>query len=159
SIHTADLNDDALADILIGNPQGGALTVLLNGGEEGLEAPRIVSNAVGEIATVLAPDINGDGVTDLLIADQTSTAPGRVLLLEGDGELGFRLVRAWNVAPAPVGVALADMNVDGVDDVLTVSPGGFVSFLEGEPEGKAFFFGARSFATGGSTSAFAVADF
>jgi hypothetical protein len=78
---------------------------------------------------VAVGDLTGDGVADLVTANFRSAS---ISVLVGDGRLGFRsgLQSPYPVAPGGAsGVALGDLNGDGLIDVVVADPTGTVIVL------------------------------
>ncbi|MCW5775877.1 MAG: VCBS repeat-containing protein [Phycisphaeraceae bacterium] len=66
-------------------------------------------------------DVNVDGLLDVVISE---TGTDRVIVLEGDGNLGFLAPHlSHTVAVGPIGVAVADFDGDGYLDLASVSGG------------------------------------
>src|SRR5215207_5338470 len=70
---------------------------------------------------VAAADLNGDGAPDLVTVDARSDGVS-VLLGRGDGNFRTRL--AFPTAPVPVNAAVANVDNDGDQDVVTASRDG-----------------------------------
>src|SRR3974390_2236956 len=69
SVTAADVNGDGRPDLIYGNSQGNALTVLTNDGSGGFVASG--SYTAGNMPIyVTAADVNGDGKVDLIEANQ-----------------------------------------------------------------------------------------
>ena len=102
-------------------PGGNAAQVEIANADFSLNPP--VSYATGPGTTsVLAADLNGDGNPDLVVSclGNATTAPAVwVLLNNGDGTFGTAV--AYPAGPAPVSMAAADLNGDGIPDLAVVS--------------------------------------
>jgi hypothetical protein len=128
-VTVADLSGDGLQDIaytrsishddvrlLIGQPGGGfALTAPWPAGIDPID--------------VVAADLNQDGVLDLTMANRefdTFASPGAVSILLGDGSGGFLPVQTLSTMTADtaanqaVWVAVGDLDLDGVSDLVTL---------------------------------------
>ncbi len=116
------------------------------------------SYAAGSSPTsVVAVDLNGDTVLDLLVIDPASNGL-RVLL--GDGSGGFTLQDNFAIAPSSFSIAAGDINGDGLVDVgitHTGSPNGSLSILLGDGSGG--FGASESLSLGFNPGAIALGDF
>jgi hypothetical protein len=73
-----------------------------------------------DIASVSADDSNGDGIADT----------GSLIIFFGLGDGSFQLPRLIRTAGLPASVAVADIELDGVDDIV-VAEQGFVEVFTG----------------------------
>ena len=114
-----------------------------------------ITLATGTHAFAVATgDINGDGIGDIVVTNFTATGSVSVFLGNGNGTFVSKGTFAVG-GGYPQCIALADVNGDGVPDVL-VGVGNNIEVLLGNGNGT---FGAgTAFAAGGNTSAVAVAD-
>jgi hypothetical protein len=118
NIISADFNNDGNLDLAEseGYPYGSVpgVTILEGNGDGTFKKAGFLSLA--ERATTLAAaDVNGDGITDLLVIEPG--APGKLLVYLGDGNFTFTLHKVYSVPDGAVGLAVADFNGDGNLDV------------------------------------------
>jgi len=133
-ITVADFNSDGIPDIASLDWEDSSVTILLGRGDgtfNSLPAFTVGSNGsnLNYSVSIVSGDFNGDGIPDLITANFSNNSTG-VLLGSGDGT--FHAVPSPNLAPAgwPVGPAIvADLNGDGIPDVVTPMQGGVSIFL------------------------------
>jgi len=101
--------------------------------------------------TIVAADLNGDGLPDLVTVDYSTGV--RAYVNQGDGT--FKLSQQVFVDNAPVGsftaatsVALGDVNKDGCVDAVTVDTTGNATFFPGQCDGTFDISNTRVFGTG-----------
>jgi hypothetical protein len=129
----ADVNGDGSVDLYLGNTQSLPPEVLLNDGHGHFSVlpnslPSKPFASTGEAIDMKTPDLNGDGIPDMLIS-WTKGNPFyhgqwiQVLIANGDGtfrdETATRLPQVDNVADPIVGLKLIDVNRDGAADIAT----------------------------------------
>jgi hypothetical protein len=125
-ITAADVNGDGRLDLIAGSFQILGLPttdifVLTNNGVGGFvlaSTPTVGNGPVG----VAAADLNGDGWTDLITANQTA---GNLSVLTNNRAGGFALASSPAVGDSPTSVAVADVNGDGRPDVIAAKWPGF----------------------------------
>jgi hypothetical protein len=104
--------------------------------------------------SVAIGDVNGDGRSDLVVANQSSNT---VSVLLGNGAGGFGAKTDFATGSAPTSVAIGDLNGDGRSDLAVANyVSGTVSVLLGNGAGG---FGAKTdFATGANPYSVAIGD-
>ena len=161
-IASADFNGDGNLDLAVANADFShvthAISVLLGNGDGSFQ--NAVDYPVGLLPRgVAVGDSNGDGILDLVSADQDSDTIS-VLLGYGDGT--FQRATSFASGPAPIAIALADFNGDGIIDVAVAN---FIldpqisttSILVGNGDGS--FQAPQSFPTSYRSEGLAVGDF
>ncbi|MCY1065265.1 FG-GAP-like repeat-containing protein [Nannocystis sp. RBIL2] len=122
-----DADGDGTLDILANGAAGGYLFffkgngngTFANGVQSATGAPLVANSALG----VVASDFNGDGKLDAYIL--YTTAAGGVFPMTGTGTGTFTAAPlvATGVSPGLNAIAVADLNVDGYDDLILTNKG------------------------------------
>ena len=147
SVAIDDFNGDGKPDLAIAEETSGAILVRLGNGDAtfGDEVPYAIDGIRDYI--VIARDVNRDNIVDLVCANRNGDTVS-VLLGRGDGT--FRKAIVTSVVPTgvtfptqgrpwygPYGVTVADVNRDGVLDLITPNfQGDNVSIMLGIGNGK-----------------------
>jgi hypothetical protein len=120
---TGDLNKDGLPDIAVANADANTIDVLLGRAEGGFAAPLNLPGGANPRSLTVA-DVDRDGNLDLVA---TQFAGNTVTIHWGDGKGGFgnRTPATLRTGTTPQGVAVADFDIDGRPDIVTVSGGDF----------------------------------
>jgi hypothetical protein len=156
ALATADFNGDHKTDIATANAYVGIglVSVLLGEGDGTFQAaPQTALSAftAGVTSVGLASaDLNGDGLTDFVVAESTGT---QVLLGAGDNQL----TPGQLIAAVAVAIALVDVNGDGIPDLVMTTSGNNVAVFPGNGDGT--FKSALNSNAGGSQGALAIGDF
>lgn len=112
----ADLNGDGDLDAITVNTTADVSVMLGNG--NGTFATATVDSSLRGYDGAVA-DLNGDGINDLAVADPWANDAIDVELGNGDGTFGAVTHVALPANSQPYGIALADVNGDGLKDILT----------------------------------------
>ncbi len=156
SVVVADLNGDGKLDLVVANFRSNDISILLGNGD-GTFQPQ-VRIATGEFPLAIAvADVNRDGKLDLITANGASGdfSANDVSVLLGHGDGTFQAQQRFAAGSRLSGLALADVNADGIIDIITSSSKG-LSILLGNGNGT--FQAQLRFAAPGGPSAVAVAD-
>jgi hypothetical protein len=155
-----DFNGDGKLDVVTADSAG--VLVMLGNGDGTLGAPSTYATN-GSPAALAVGDFNGDGRLDLATAGGgTSSTPGAVSILLGNGDGTFQSARSFADGLDPQSLAVADFNGDGKAD-LAEADFGFnganagVSVLLGNGDGT--FQNALKYPAGPNPVAVVAADF
>ena len=125
-----DVNGDGQPDLVAvagasaGNSRDEQAAVLL-GRVNGSFAPAITYLLGSQPEAVALGDVNGDGRPDIAVANGGLDAV-QLLLNLGNGTFGTATNHAMGTGTGPLGIAVADMNGDGLPDLLTANHNGSV---------------------------------
>jgi hypothetical protein len=136
-VAVGELDGDGKLDLVVANAgdlstnTGGSVSVLLGHGDGSFQGAHSLA-ACDRCHAVGIDDFNGDGRSDLAVADRGSVKGVSLLLGNGDGTFGSPTLTP--VGPSPDSIAITDANGDGRRDVI-VSLDGNVSVLLGNGDG------------------------
>ena len=108
AVAVADFNNDGWPDIAVSNERSQDISILLGKGDGTFQAP--INFAASDVSALVATDLNGDGIVDLLANSANLT------VLFGNGNGTFQPAVA---IPGPSPAAVADFNGDGIVDIAT----------------------------------------
>lgn len=153
-----NVNGDGVADLVVANTDTASAGVLL-GGAGGFSAARVVTTdaTTSTVTASVAADFNRDGRTDLAIID---SAGGRAIafMQSANGALVQTAIVVSNVNAAPVALAAADFNVDGILDLAILNTAfGSVAVAFGVGDGT--FAATNVVGSGAQPRGVAIADF
>ncbi len=120
----ADWNRDGLPDIITASSKGDDLSIFRNTGDRSFHTG-LFSTATVLTVDFLMTDFNRDGRPDLATADHRGATT--VVLGQGDGRFGPRSI--LGLAGIPKAIRTADLNGDGLDDLVISTEGVFFDLL------------------------------
>jgi hypothetical protein len=129
AVEVADLDGDGIGDLVVSISElTDELSVLLGNGDVGLTFQPPLVIPFGPVASLVAPtDFDGDGIPDLAVSTRaTSSDPFElhVLLGAGDGHFSPANVDPALLPGAASPIAPADVDGDGVMDLIVPHPQG-----------------------------------
>ena len=130
---TADFNGDGNLDLALLNTYINTLSIQLGDGAGGFSEHVSITTGLFTRQLALA-DFNGDGKSDLVIVSGYDNNLSQFSILIGDGLGGFTTASTVQVPLAPMIVATADINGDGLSD-LAFSQGDNISIRLGNGTG------------------------
>ena len=140
----ADLDGDGALDVLLSSPDdnNGHVTAFLGvpGGtfsQSGLRSPVLFADIVGEsfLRDVKTADFDGDGTLDAAVSISAGTS--RAAVVPGNGDGSFRSPQVLTTGSDSEGVAVADLDGDGAQDLVLTNRGdGDVSVFLGRGDGS-----------------------
>jgi hypothetical protein len=162
AVGVADLNGDGKLDLAVvnngndSNGQPGTVTILLGNGDGSFTTGKTFNTGKGP-DSVAVGDFNGDGKLDLALSNYNVARGNSVAVLLGRGDGTFRKYVSYLTGSAPEYVATADLNGDGILDLVTANElAGTVSVLLGKGDGT--FPSKVDYAVGKDPIALGIAD-
>jgi hypothetical protein len=164
AVAAGDFNGDGKADLVVANLSSSDLSVLFGRGNGTFVATRsYIVGAGGAVTRVAAGDFNGDGLSDLAVADELF---GKVSIFLNNGDGTFAQATMLNPGLAQIyDVVAGDFNGDGKLDLAVSSTalgGGKVAVFLGNGNGtfkKAIISDAGAASGGIGITGLAVGDF
>ncbi|MEM6312444.1 MAG: FG-GAP-like repeat-containing protein, partial [Planctomycetota bacterium] len=121
SVATGDLNDDGNLDVVTGNDFSEGISIHLGNGDGTFAAVQSVkvrdASTNDRVTAVFLEDLDGDGVLDL----GATTMFGELKVLSGNGDGTFAPPQNIEVGDDPLAALAADLNDDGIPDVVTAN--------------------------------------
>ena len=123
SITTCDIDGDGKPEVILAF--GNGISVLINGSTVGnINFPGLINKATGTTAQVVATgDIDGDGRADLAISNFGSSDVSVLINTSSVGAITFAAQKKYGVGTNPIGLAIDDINGDGLPDIISSNEG------------------------------------
>jgi hypothetical protein len=173
SVAIGDLNGDGKPDVVAANfdsnGNNGRVSIFFQDpANPGTFRARVDFPAGAQPQAVRIRDVNGDGLPDLVVANQGPGSDGTgssgvSVLLQDPGHRGsFLAPVTYATQGGPIDVAVADLNGDGKPDLVVANlgpvPTGSVSVLLQDPAHPGVFLAATNYAGFGQPLSVAIAD-
>jgi FG-GAP-like repeat/Bacterial Ig-like domain (group 3) len=125
AVAVADYNGDGIADLAVVNGGSDTVTIFLGNGDGTFTAVASTPSTGVEPLSITAGDFNGDGILDLAVSNQNDgyPNPGTVTVLLGKGDGTFKSAPSLQSGSIPYTVTVADVNGDGIADLITGNAG------------------------------------
>ncbi|MEO5988648.1 MAG: FG-GAP-like repeat-containing protein [Candidatus Eisenbacteria bacterium] len=137
ALTTGDWNEDGIQDLAVVVNNAGNVSVLLGNGTGGVGngtfAPAVSLATATSPICIAAADLNGDGIVDLVVGSEVDTTLA-VHLGNGTAGVGngtFAAASTINSAVPALGVAIADLDEDGIQDLVAAGGANSVAILRG----------------------------
>jgi hypothetical protein len=130
---TAKLTNSGNVDLVVADYLTGQIFVLLGNGN-GTFQKSMNFSITAPVALAVA-DFNGDGKEDLVVAESPDAGESVIAILLGDGTGKFRQSASYPSGVETTGVAVADFNGDGNQDVAVANNAGNVMVFFGTGKG------------------------
>jgi len=160
-VDVGDVNGDGRLDIVVANNSSNTTAVLLNSAATPgtFSAPTLYSTGGLAPRGVAVGDVSGDGRPDIVITNSSSNNIG-VLLNQAATPGTFAAAVVYpDGGIGPVGVALGDVNGDGLADISTANFGGNnVSVLTNSTTTPGTFAAPATYFSGGGPHEIALGD-
>ena len=127
------LTNSGNLDLVMADYLSNQIVVLLGNGDGSFQKPMKFS--IPAPVALAVGDFNGDGKEDLAVVEYGGTGESAVTILLGDGTGKFRKSASYPSGVETSGVAMADFNGDGLQDVAVSNNSGNVMVFFGTGKG------------------------
>jgi hypothetical protein len=132
-IAATHLTESGNLDLVMADYPSNQIVVLLGRGDGTFETPMKFS--LPNPVALAVGDFNGDGKEDLVVVEYGGTGESAIAILLGDGTGKFRQSSSYPSGVETTGVAVADFNGDGNQDVAVANNAGNVMVFFGTGKG------------------------
>src|SRR5215510_1175917 len=135
-IKVGDFNNDGQPDLAVATTdtnasETGYIQILVGNGD-GTFTLKQTAQVVSAPGNIVLWDFNGDGVLDMAVANTFPCGNGHspcgyVSILMGNGDGTFQVnAQALSAGDSPRGLAVGDLNGDGIPDLMVANTGGYI---------------------------------
>jgi hypothetical protein len=148
NVVVADLTGDGMPDLVVSSafpittmagpvPFGGTVSILPGNGDGTFQSPLQYKPTSQPYWWMTLADMNGDGQPDLVFTNTTTRAPAQVGVMLGNADGTFQAAVTYGTGQMPRSPVLADLNGDGVTDLVVANAGtsSDISVLLGNGDG------------------------
>lgn len=134
-VAVGDFNGDGRQDVVVAHSNNNHVSVFLSNANGAL-APAVPTLTSLDPKSVAVSDLNGDGKEDLVITGVDDAGAPKVSALLGNGSGSFFTTGTYVTGTTPQAVAIADVDRDGRQDLVTACYGtNSVSIMRGNGDG------------------------
>jgi hypothetical protein len=152
-----DVNRDGLKDTVTANDASSTVSVLLGNGDGTFRTKADYATGTSPVGVAVA-DFNGDGKQDLVTASSSGIPTPTISVLLGNGDGTFQARVDYTAPYEASSVAVADLNSDGKQDLVTGGASGSSEVCVMLGNGNGTFGSGVAYATGLSPEGIALAD-
>jgi FG-GAP-like repeat len=153
----ADLNGDGNVDLIILGSIT-PITTIFYGNGTGAFGSATPANFAGSLNVIASADLDGDGHIDLAVAGSGISTSGIVSVLSNFGDGTFPSISSYGLGPGAAAYTVADMNGDGLPDLLAVAGTAANSVSVALNEGNGTFGTPTTYPAGNLPEGVAAAD-